>query len=197
MRTAVRPARVCRAGVLSAQPACADPDAAAGSCGTGPDDVTTVGLFVDPDERLIDGSREGALDLIQLAWRETPERCQDIRDRAPVCPVMKAIKVASRRISRRPHTYGSVDWLMFDAKAPKEMTDALPGGNALAFDWTLLAARNGLCPGCWRADSTRQCGGGRAGLRGHVVDVSSGVNRDPGRKDPHVSKRFLTHVKNL
>jgi len=112
-----------------------DPDAAAALAAFVPDHVTLVGLFVDPDDGLIDDVlAKVTLDLIQLHGSESPERCQALRTRTGL-PVMKAIKIGDAEDVETASTYeGSVDWLMFDAKAPKSLKNALPGGNALAFD---------------------------------------------------------------
>jgi len=75
------------------------------------------------------------------------------------------------------------------------MKDALPGGNALAFDWTLLAGRKFPVP--WMlagglnpdnlAEAVRLSGA-------EVVDVSSGVESAPGRKDPRLIEAFLARA---
>ena len=105
-----------------------------------PDGVTKVGLFVDPDNALLTRVHdEVPLDLLQLHGDETVDRCANIRNRFGR-PVMKVIKVAALDDVGAASDYcDAVDWLMFDAKAPSSMPDALPGGNALPFDWTLLA----------------------------------------------------------
>jgi phosphoribosylanthranilate isomerase len=83
-----------------------------------------------------------------------------------------------------------VEHLMFDARPPKDADR--PGGLGAAFDWSLLAGRRfrrpwflagGLDP--WNlADAVRQSGA-------PLVDVSSGVERGPGLKDPALVKAFL------
>jgi phosphoribosylanthranilate isomerase len=112
---------------------------------------------------------------------------------------MKAIKVASPKdIDTAEEYLGSVDWLMFDAKAPREMTGALPGGNALSFDWTLLAGRTWPVP--WMLAGGINPDNVAAAVQTSgtkVVDVSSGVETEPGRKDPARIEAFLAAVKNL
>jgi phosphoribosylanthranilate isomerase len=170
-----------------------DPEQAARLAKLVPDGVIKVGLFVDPDDALIDGVLTSvALDMLQLHGSETPARCAALRARTGL-PVMKAIKVASTSDIDAAQDYlGSVDWLMFDAKAPDDMANALPGGNALSFDWTLLAGREWPVP--WML-----AGGINPGNVAHaitasgarVVDVSSGVESEPGRKDPDRIRAFL------
>ncbi len=164
-----------------------------------PEGVTKVGLFVNPDDaqiaRVLD---EVPLDLLQLHGDETPERCAEIR-RHFARPVMKVIKVETLNDVEAANDYtDDVDWLMFDAKAPDSMTDALPGGNALPFDWTLLAGWSWPVPwmlaGGLDADNVASAVS-RSGAQ--VVDVSSGVESAPGRKDPAEIERFLEVVADL
>lgn len=164
-----------------------------------PEDVTKVGLFVDPDDTLIDAVlAKVSLDLLQLHGSESPERCQELRSRTGL-PIMKVIKVADGNDVDSAHTYdGAVDWLMFDAKAPRDMKNALPGGNALAFDWTLLAGHEWSVPwmlaGGLNPDNAADA---VAASGAAVVDVSSGVESAPGRKDPARITAFLDALKNL
>ena len=79
------------------------------------------------------------LDELQLHGEETPRRVAEIRSRWGL-PVMKAIKIArAEDLAVVPDYAEAVDRILFDAKAPKDMVGALPGGNALSFDWRLLA----------------------------------------------------------
>lgn len=175
------------------------PDEAAGLAALVPDEVTTVGLFVDPDDTLIDRVLARVpLDTLQLHGSETPARCTELRQRTGR-PVMKAIKVASPKdIDTAEEYLGSVDWLMFDAKVPREMAGALPGGNALSFDWTLLAGRTWPVPWMLAGGINPDNVAAAVQVSGtKVVDVSSGVETEPGRKDPARIEALLAAVKNL
>lgn len=164
-----------------------------------PDDVTKVGLFVDPDNVLLARVlKDVPLDLLQLHGDETPKRCAEIKARFGL-PVMKVIKVATLDDVQSANDYCDVaDWLMFDAKAPDSMTDALPGGNALQFEWTLLAGWSWPLPwmlaGGLTADNVATATERSGAL---VVDVSSGVESAPGKKDPAEIERFLEAVASL
>lgn len=164
-----------------------------------PDGVTKVGLFVDPDNALLTRVLdEVPLDLLQLHGDETVDRCANIRNRFGR-PVMKVIKVATLDDVGAASDYcDAVDWLMFDAKAPSSMPDALPGGNALPFDWTLLAGWSWPVPwmlaGGLDADNVATAVTKSGAL---VVDVSSGVESAPGKKDPTEIERFLEAVADL
>ncbi len=175
------------------------PGTAANLAAMAPDGVTKVGLFVDPDNVFLQKVLDSVpLDLLQLHGDETPGRCEEIRDRFAL-PVMKAIKVAKLEDIEAANNYSPVvDWLMFDAKAPDSKADALPGGNALTFDWTLLAGWSWPVP--WMLAGGLNAGNvataaARSGAE--FVDVSSGVESAPGKKDPAEIERFLAAVAEL
>lgn len=158
-----------------------------------------VGLFVDPsDDDVAAVLRHAELDLLQLHGDETPARVAALKNRFGLA-AMKAIKVAERADIEAAHDFEDVvDLLLFDAKAPKSMADALPGGNGLVFDWNLLQARQWRCPwmlsGGLDAENVAQA----VAISGaKLVDVSSGVEHEPGRKNPAAIKAFLDAVKRL
>jgi phosphoribosylanthranilate isomerase len=169
------------------------PDAAGALAATAPAGVTRVGLFVDPDDALIEQTLEAAdLDMLQLHGRETAPRVAAIKARFGVA-VMKAVPVAAAGDVEVARDYlEAADWLLFDAKPPPGMKGALPGGNALSFDWSLLTGHQWPKPwmlsGGLNAANLREAGrisGARA------VDVSSGVEERPGQKSPHKIAEFL------
>lgn len=160
-----------------------------------PRTVVRVGLFVDPDDALIESRlATGAIDMLQLHGSETPERVAALRARTGR-EVMKAIKVAvPADVERGIAAYAGVaDRLMFDAAE-----GTLPGGNAKAFDWTFLSGRavplpwflaGGLTPGNV-AEAVRV-----TGVR--AVDVSSGVEATRGVKSIELIRAFLGAVRVL
>lgn len=174
-------------------PRAVTPPAAADLATAVPAGIMKVGLLVDdPDERIAEILAHARLDLLQLHGRETPDRVAAIRRRFGV-PVMKAVKIAEAADLAVADQYvGHADWLLFDAKTPPQMAGALPGGNALAFDWQLLAGRSWPLP--WMlsggltadnlAEAVRTSGA-------QAVDVSSGVESRPGQKDPARIASFL------
>ena len=141
-----------------------------------------VALLVDPDDAALESVIEAvAPDFIQLHGKETPERVLAIKARFGV-PVIKAVGVSDAADITSARAFSAADWILLDAKPPKGAT--LPGGNGVAFDWTLLfgldlgkpfMVSGGLDPSnVGEAIRLSQAAG---------VDVSSGVERAPGLKD--------------
>ena len=158
-----------------------------------PTAVRTVAVTVDEsDARIAEILRHCELDLLQLHGSETPERVKEIRARFGK-PVIKAIPVSVAADLDRASAYEDVaDYLMFDAKPPKSMANALPGGNALSFDWTLLAGRRFQRPWLLAGGLTSDNLVEAVRISGApMVDVSSGVEDRPGEKNASKIKAFL------
>lgn len=154
-----------------------------------------VALTVDADDTELAGIIAALHpDLLQLHGHETPDRVAAIRARFGL-PVMKAIGVATADDLKDVQAFAAVsDRLLFDAKAPKDA--AHPGGNGLAFDWSLITGLDLSIPSMVSgglepanvAEALR-----RTGAQG--VDVSSGVETAPGQKDPAKITAFVTAAK--
>jgi len=129
-------------------------------------------------------------DMLQLHGRESPARVAELKLRYQL-PVMKAIVVETRADLAAVPAYADVaDHLIFDARAPRAATR--PGGLGKPFDWHLLQDVDRGVP-FWLS------GGLDAGnvaealavTRAGGVDVSSGVERAPGEKDPDKIVAFI------
>ena len=156
-----------------------------------PPGVARVGLFVNPDDALLDVVLAVVpLDILQLHGSETPDRVAEIKARTGL-PVMKAVGVAGPQDLDALWDYGLVaDMLLVDAKAPKDA--ALPGGNGLAFDWRLLVGRKFLTPWMLAGGLTPDNVAEAVRLTGaRIVDVSSGVESAPGEKDADLILTFV------
>ena len=159
--------------------------------------VKVVAVVVDPTDAELDRLTAAlAPDLFQLHGRETPERAGEVRRRTGR-GVVKAMAVSSPADLAHARSFESVvEHLMFDAKPPAD--HPLPGGAGVAFDWTLLKGERferpwflagGLNP--WNvADAVGASGA-------PLVDVSSGVERGAGCKDPALISAFLEAVRRL
>jgi phosphoribosylanthranilate isomerase len=174
--------------------------ALAGALGrTVPPSVTKVGLLVDDaDERIAAILAQAPLDLLQLHGRETPERVAAIKAKFGVA-VMKVIKVREAGdVARAADYFAVADRLMFDAEPPPAMQNALPGGNAARFDWTLLKGFRAPLP--WMLAGGLNCANLAEAVRqsgAPAVDVSSGVEDRPGDKNPNKIKAFLELSRSL
>ena len=159
-----------------------------------PDHVATVGVLVDPDDRMLDALlAHVSLDMLQLHGAETPERVRAIREHTG-CRLMKAIRVREAADLCDAEAFvGLVDLVMLDAKPPIGAT--LPGGNGESFDWAMLADFAPRVPwalaGGLNADNLADAVA-RAGAA--IYDVSSGVESTPGVKDPARVREFLTRA---
>ncbi len=154
-----------------------------------------VALMVDPDDALLDAVVASVdPDILQLHGEESPERVAEVRRRWAK-PVMKAIKVETAEDAEAAFRYrGAADLILFDARAPKDATR--PGGNGAPFDWRALAGvkdrvaymlSGGLTP-----DNVAEA---IRATDAAIVDVSSGVEASPGKKDPDLIRRFLRAAK--
>ena len=152
--------------------------------------VTRVGLFVDADPAwILQVIQEVGLDTIQLHGEESPEFCRQFRGKVKV---MKAFRVRGPETVERLSDYSTAaDAFLLDAYVP-----GVAGGTGATFDWTqAVAARSvgrpiilagGLTPENV-AEAVRR-------VQPFAVDVSSGVEASPGKKDPAKVLRFLQEV---
>jgi phosphoribosylanthranilate isomerase len=172
-------------------PRLVDPETAARLAAPARNRTKVVAVTVDPDDELLDRLMASLRpDLVQLHGAETPQRAQAIAARTgagliKVLPVREAADLAPAA-----RYDGLVEHLMFDAKAPAGSDR--PGGVGVSFDWTLLAGlrferphflAGGLNP--WNVEEALRLSGAP------LADVSSGVERGAGIKDPGLISAFL------
>jgi phosphoribosylanthranilate isomerase len=144
-----------------------------------------VGLFVDPSDDAISAALAAvALDALQLY--APAERTAELRTRFNL-PVWRAVGVATH--ADLPCVAGA-DRLLMEAKPPADATR--PGGNAIALDWSLLSGWSAPVP--WLLAGGLTSANVAAAIRASGapgVDVSSGVERSPGVKDPELIRAFV------
>ncbi|HEV2334147.1 MAG TPA: phosphoribosylanthranilate isomerase [Stellaceae bacterium] len=181
-----------------ASPRAVSPARAAALCALVPAGVQRVGLFVDAEDEAIRAVLDQApIDILQFHGGESPDRVADAKLRFHR-PVMKAIAVAAPEDVLAAARYeADADILLFDAKPPRH-ADALPGGNGLAFDWRLIAGRKWRRPWMLSGGLTAALLPEAVRVSGaSAVDVSSGVERRPGDKDPAKIREFLAVARSL
>jgi len=133
-------------------------------------------------------------DLIQMHGFEPFYRLSEVA-RYGARPIIKVLPVAEEKDLREAEVFdGMVAHLMFDARPPKGSD--LPGGNAVSFDWDLMKGRTFQRP-YFLAGGLDPWNVGEAIARSGapMVDVSSGVERGPGLKDPALIAAFLDAVR--
>jgi phosphoribosylanthranilate isomerase len=149
-----------------------------------------VGLFVEPEAEQIEAAL-AALKLDALQLYTSASRAADLRARFGI-PVWRAIGIAGA--ADLPAGAEGADALLLEAKPPKDATR--PGGNARRFDWAAL--RGWTAPAPWilagglDPDNVAEA---IAATGAVAVDVSSGVERAPGHKDPELIRRFVRNAK--
>lgn len=169
-------------------PRCLLPEAARQIIACLPPFVTTVGLFVnEAPERIRQVADFCGLDVIQLHGDEGPEQSH-----LPPYRVIKALRVKDETSLARLEEY-RVSAILLDAWVP-----GVYGGTGEKFDWDLAAAvarqrpvvlAGGLMPENV-AEAVRT-------VRPYGVDVSSGVEAAPGKKDPDKVCEFIRQAKGL
>ena len=169
---------------------------AAGLAARAPARVGKVGVFVDPCNMLLDSAvAAGRLDALQL-HKTDPRRTAAIRERTGL-PIWAAVAVKVRADLDEAARYrGIADRILYDAKTPD--TAALPGGMGLRFDWKLLDGFAHPLPWTLSGGLDASNVAEAVGITGaRMVDVSSGVENAPGRKDVDKIAAFLKAVARL
>ncbi len=171
-------------------PRCVTPAQAAALSACGIGGPGRVGLFVEPSDADI-AAVLAALSLDALQIYAGPARAAEIRARVGL-PVWRAVGIGAA--AELPAEMEGADRLVIEAKPPAGASR--PGGNAARLDWPLLTG--------WRAPGPWMLGGGMtpdtvadavAASGATAVDVSSGVERSPGVKDPALIRAFIARAR--
>lgn len=173
---------------VAKSPRCVTPQKAAAMVRELPPFVQTVGLFVDEEAEQVNWTADFCgLDLVQLHGDEEPDDCVEINRR-----VIKAFRVKDAASLAGINRYRVAGYLL-DAWTPEAH-----GGTGQTFDWGLarsagiagrLVLAGGLTPENV-AEAVRV-------VSPYGVDVSSGVESAPGRKDPEKVREFIRRAKGL
>jgi phosphoribosylanthranilate isomerase len=138
-----------------------------------------VGVFVNPTlDEVTQAVENEQLSMVQLNGEEGASFCAEIGRRTGV-KVIKAIHVASAADIHAGEAYRWVDYHLFDRKAK-----GLPGGTGETFDWDLLRNHRSDVPAILAGGlKPGNVAGAVEIVRPYAVDVASGVEAEPGRKD--------------
>ena len=148
--------------------------------------VTRVGVFADAATRAIEETVRGAgLDWVQLHGEEPPEACEKLG-----VPWYKAHRVGDGFDPSRLAAYGRTVFLLDAA------VEGIRGGSGRSFDWAVARAASGhgrvILAGGLTPDNIARA---ITVARPWAVDVSSGVEDAPGRKNHELIRRFITAVR--
>ena len=153
--------------------------------------ASKVALTVDADDAMLANIVETLQpDILQLHGKETVARLRDIKQKFGL-PLMKVLAVETASdLAALPGYAAVADFILFDARAPKEATR--PGGLGAVFDWHVLENLELKLPfmvsgGLHSGNVAEALRVSRAG----GVDVSSGVESAPGIKDPEMIRSFV------
>jgi len=149
--------------------------------------ITRVGLFVDADAALVQGIfHHAGLNLVQYHGNESSEFCDSLG-----LPYIKAFRVRSGiNILAEMERYPNASGFLLDA-----YVEGRPGGTGERFDWGLIPKTDrtiilagGLTPE--NAKDAIEC------VAPWALDVSGGIETEPGRKDPDKMRRFVSACRN-
>ena len=168
----------------------ADPGVAAGIARTMRRRLDLVGVFVNPTlDEVVHAAQGIGLTHVQLHGDEGPAFCTAVAERTGL-RVIKAVSVASGadiQAAERFHT----DLHLLDAAA----TGSARGGTGRTWDWALAAQRHSHVPLVLSGGLTPEnVADGIAAVRPWAVDVASGVESEPGVKDPAKVEAFMAAV---
>jgi len=152
--------------------------------------VTTVGVFVDEEAATVKELAVGVgLDWLQLHGRETPEYCRSLGRR-----VIKAFRIQDEKSLAGLAAYrGAAQAFLLDTYKKGQV-----GGTGETFDWDLAREARKYGPvilaGGLTPENVAQA---MAAAQPQAVDVASGVEAAPGRKDPEKLRAFFAAVKGI
>ena len=149
-----------------------------------PPEILTVGVFKDEaPARVVEVMHSTGLRAAQLQGHETPEQCRWVRERVPF--TIRAFAAGDRAV-RNAADYG----------ADAVHIDSAGGGTGQVFDWSLAAevpdGMRMILAGGLTPDNVVDA---ITTVRPWGVDVATGVERAPGRKDPAKLRAFIASVR--
>jgi phosphoribosylanthranilate isomerase len=145
-----------------------------------------AGVFVNsPLEEVIEAAERENLTLLQFHGEEGPSFCVEARRRTGA-KVIKAMRINSAADVKAAEAFRT-DFHLFDA-----YWHGIHGGTGMSFDWDLVAKRRSKVPMILAGGLTAENVAGAVELvKPYAVDVVSGVEAEPGRKDPAKVEAFL------
>jgi phosphoribosylanthranilate isomerase len=167
---------------------CVEPMAAKDIINELPEGIAKVGVFVDElAEQVRAIAEEAGLDILQFHGSETPEFCAGFRSGYKV---IKAFRIKDRDDLKKINDY-SVDYYLLDTYKA-----GAAGGTGEVFDWKVLKDFEFLRPVMLSGGlNAANVGEAIREIAPYGVDVSSGVESRPGKKEAELMKRFVEEVR--
>jgi phosphoribosylanthranilate isomerase len=149
-----------------------------------------AGVFVDSTlDEIVRAAADEQLTIVQLHGDQGPQFCREVARRTGA-KVMKAFRVRSSADIRGAEAYRT-DYHLFDAYRPRT-----PGGTGESFDWELLSGRRSQIPALLAGGlDPENVGEAILAARPWGVDVVTGVEAEPGRKDHRRLSAFFEAVR--
>ncbi len=153
-----------------------------------PPSISRVGVFVDEEAgRVSDIAQDTLLDTLQFHGDETPEYCNSFRDKYKV---IKAFRLEGKKDLKAINDY-DVDYILLDTYKRDSI-----GGTGQTFDWKILEDFEFLKPiflsGGLKPDNVLEA---IRDVAPYGVDVSTGVESSPGKKDARLMRKFIENVR--
>lgn len=155
-----------------------------------PDTIAKVGVFVDENaKKVIEIAQDCSLDMLQFHGKESPEYCAQFKDSYKI---IKAFRIQDKKSLENINGY-DVDYYLLDTHI-----DGLKGGTGKTFDWKLIEGYELLKPVILSGGLTPEnVGSAIQNVAPYGVDVSSGVEVSPGKKDLKLMKEFVDNVRKI
>jgi len=157
-----------------------------------PEEVEIVALFVNEDKDSVCNTvkRLPRVDILQFHGDEPAEYCNHFKDKK----IIKAIRIENNESVKQIEDFkGSIDYILLDTFNKDQY-----GGTGKSFDWEIAKKAKSydipmFLSGGLNPDNIKEA----ISLVGpYAVDVSSGVEASPGKKDPELVKSFIQIANN-
>lgn len=154
-----------------------------------PKDLPKVGLFLNQDLDTVRSMAERChLDILQLHGEEDPDYCGRLRKDFKI---IKSFKVKDPSSIKGVDRYKEVDYYLFDT-----YVKGIPGGTGKSFNWDILGGKSFKKPVFLAGGLTpKNVGEAVRTFSPYAVDVASGVEKSPGKKDYGLLKEFIDNAK--
>ncbi len=158
--------------------------------------VSAAGVFVNEEQKeLVKIARKLGLKMIQLHGDESPDYCRQLKEALPEAKIIKAFRIQDEASLAPMSSFSeAADYFLLDAYVPE-----IPGGTGVTFNWELAVKAKELgklvfLSGGLNPENIQEA---IEKVKPFAVDVCSGIERSPKRKDYDKMKDFITKAKQV